>query len=83
MVDPRFPSMKAKQLRRVIDRLGYVRARKGSGSHQTLKAPGRPTIVWAHHDGATLAPGLVHAVLCKQIGLDVEEALALLSKKGR
>ncbi|WP_210491251.1 hypothetical protein [Patulibacter sp. SYSU D01012] len=28
-------------------------------------------------------PGVVHDVLCNQSSLDVEEALALLSKKGR
>ncbi|MBF6620677.1 MAG: type II toxin-antitoxin system HicA family toxin [Patulibacter sp.] len=83
MVDPRFPSMKARQLRRVVDRLGYVRVRKGSGSHQQLRAPGLPPITWAHHDGETVGPGLVHKVLCVQIGLDIEAALALVSKKRR
>jgi predicted RNA binding protein YcfA (HicA-like mRNA interferase family) len=82
MVDPRFPSMKARQLRRVVDRLGYAEARR-TGSHSRLKAEGRPAITWAFHDGRTLAPGLVHDVLCNQIGLDVDDALALLSKKGR
>lgn len=81
MVDPRFPSMKARQLRRVIDRLGCVRARKGSGSHQRLSAPGRPSITWAHHDGKSLATGEVHDVLCGQVGLDIEQALALVSKR--
>ncbi|MGX6446446.1 type II toxin-antitoxin system HicA family toxin [Patulibacter sp. S7RM1-6] len=84
MVDPRFPSMKARQLRRVIDRLGYEQSRKGSGgSHQRLTAEGRPPIIWAFHDGVTIAPGIVHSVLCKQVGLDTDEALALLSKKNR
>lgn len=83
MVDPRFPSMKARQLRRVVDRLGYVRVRKGSGSHQRLEALGLPPITWAFHDGKTLAPGEVRKVLCAQIGLDTEEALALVSKKFR
>lgn len=81
MVDPRFPSMKARQLRRVIDRLGYVRVRRGSGSHQRLVAVGRPPFTWAFHDGRTLAPGEVHKVLCVQVGLDTEEAVALVSKK--
>jgi predicted RNA binding protein YcfA (HicA-like mRNA interferase family) len=81
MVDPRFPSMKARQLRRVVDRLGYVRVRRGSGSHQRLGAPGRPSITWAHHDGKSLAPGEVHDVLCEQIGLDIDQALALVSKR--
>lgn len=70
--------MKARQLRRVIDRLGYERARKTSGSHQRLKAPGRPTITWAFHAGETVPPGIVYSVLCVQIGLDIEEALSLL-----
>lgn len=76
--------MKARQLRRVVDRLGYEQTRKGSGgSHQRLRAEGRPTITWAFHDGVTIPPGIVHAVLCKQIGLDIDEALALLSKRNR
>lgn len=75
--------MKARQLRRIVDRLGYERVRKTGGSHQRLKAPGRPTITWAHHDGVTIPPGIVADILCNQIGLDTDEALALLSKKNR
>lgn len=83
MVDPRFPSMKARQLRRVIDRLGYVRARMGSGSHQRLAAHGLPPISWAFHDGRTLGPVIVYDVLCVQIGLDIEDALALSLQEGQ
>jgi len=78
MVDPRFPSMKGRALLRVLTRdLGYEVARQ-KGSHRTLRAPGRPQILFAFHNGESVRPHLVHAVLCKQVGLDVDEALALL-----
>lgn len=78
MVDPRFPSMKARALFRILTRdLGYEVARQ-TGSHRILKAPGRPRVVFAHHDGKSLAPGMVADILCKQAGLDTETALSLL-----
>lgn len=77
MVDPRFPSLKARALFRVLTRdLGYELARQ-KGSHRTLRARGRPQIVFAYHDGTSLAPGIVADILCKQAGLDIETALAL------
>lgn len=78
MVDPRFPSLKARALMRLLTReLGYEVVRQ-RGSHRTLRANGRPQILFAYHDGASLAPGIVADVLCKQVGLDTETALALL-----
>ena len=74
-----FPSMKASALLRVLTRepLGYVESRR-SGSHRRLKAPGRPPISWAYHDGRTLSPGEVRRVLVTHVGLEEEEALGLL-----
>lgn len=78
MVDPRFPSMKARAVLRVLVRdLGYEVVRR-TGSHRVLRAPGRPQVLFAFHDRQSVAPGLVHAVPCKQAGLDVDEALRLL-----
>lgn len=74
-----FPSMKAKRLLAVLERqpLGYRTVRR-SGSHRTLKAEGRRTIVFAFHDRDTVAPGLVRRILVREAGLTEEEALKLL-----
>lgn len=74
-----FPSMRAKDLLKVLTReplnYGIVRQR---GSHRRLKAAGRPTLTFAFHDRRTLAPGEVRDVLVKDVGLEVDEARALL-----
>jgi predicted RNA binding protein YcfA (HicA-like mRNA interferase family) len=49
-----------------------------SGSHRTLRAPGRPQILFAPHDGATVSPGLVRRILVRDVGLDEREARRLL-----
>jgi predicted RNA binding protein YcfA (HicA-like mRNA interferase family) len=74
-----FPSMKARELLAVLSRepLSYEVARQ-RGSHRRLKAPGRPPITFAFHDGATIAPGLVRKILCRDVGLGEDEALKLL-----
>lgn len=78
MVDPRFPSMKAKALLRILRRdLGYTVARR-KGSHQRLVSPDHPPFTWGFHDGRSLAPGEVSNVLCGDVGLDVDTALELL-----
>jgi predicted RNA binding protein YcfA (HicA-like mRNA interferase family) len=75
----RFPSLKARQLRRVLEAepLGY-RVVRQTGSHRTMRSAGRPTITFAFHDRATLAPGLVREVLVRRVGLSEDEALRLL-----
>jgi predicted RNA binding protein YcfA (HicA-like mRNA interferase family) len=74
-----FPSMKAKRLLAVLERqpLGYEVVRR-SGSHRRLKSPHHPPLTFAFHDRATIPAGLVRKVLVKDVGLDEEEALALL-----
>ena len=74
-----FPSMKARELLAVLTRepLSYEVVRQ-RGSHRRLKAPGRPPITFAFHDGATIAPGLVRKILCRDVGLGEDEALKLL-----
>lgn len=74
-----FPSVKAKQLLKVLEAepLGYRIVRQ-AGSHRTLEAPGRPKLVFAFHDKATIAPGLVRKVLVRRVGLAEQEALRLL-----
>jgi predicted RNA binding protein YcfA (HicA-like mRNA interferase family) len=74
-----FPSIKAKDLLRVLARepLNY-RVVRQNGSHHRLKAPGRPTVTFAFHDRRSLAPAEVRAVLVKDVGLAEDEARALL-----
>jgi len=74
-----FPSLKARELLKVLTgQLGYSVARQ-KGSHRRLKsAEGYPPLTFAFHDGQSLAPGLVRDVLVKQVGLEPDEALKLL-----
>lgn len=74
-----FPSLKAKKLLAILtsEPLNYRIARQ-RGSHRVLTTQDRPTLVFAFHDGATIAPGLVRKILVKDIGLDERDALKLL-----
>lgn len=74
-----FPSMKARELLSILMRepLNYEIARQ-RGSHRRLKSPGRPSLTFAFHDGATVGPGLVRKVLCRDVGLSEDEALRVL-----
>lgn len=74
-----FPSLKAKKLMRVLQAqpLGYEIVRQ-KGSHRKLEAPRRPPITFAFHDNQTIRPGTVKDILCDQVGLAEQEALALL-----
>ena len=83
-----FPSLKARQLRRVLERkpFEYGAASSGSGgSHNVLTSPNDyPTLLWSFHDNQTLAPGLVRKILVKDVGLSVDRALSVISgRKGR
>lgn len=79
MAVPRFPSLKAKKLVRVLEAqpLGY-RVVRQKGSHRKLEAPSHPPITFAFHDNQTIRPGTVKDILCNQVGLAEQEALALL-----
>jgi predicted RNA binding protein YcfA (HicA-like mRNA interferase family) len=73
-----FPSMKARRLLAILMRepLNYRIVRQ-TGSHRTLRAPGRPPVLFAFHD-RELLPREVRKVLVKQVGLAESEALDLL-----
>ena len=78
---PQYPSMKARELRRVLERepLEYTMVRQKSGSHMVLTSQnGYRRLVWAFHDGQTLSPGLVRTILKNQVGLSDDVALGLL-----
>jgi predicted RNA binding protein YcfA (HicA-like mRNA interferase family) len=74
-----FPTMKAKRLLAVLERepLNY-RVSRQSGSHRRMEAPGRPPLIFAFHDRATVPSGLVRKVLVRDIGLAEDEARKLL-----
>ena len=79
-VGDRFPSMKARELRRVLGRrpLNYE-ADRTAGSHETLTSDaGYPQLTFAFHDGDTISPGLVRKILVKDVGLSVDEARRLV-----
>jgi predicted RNA binding protein YcfA (HicA-like mRNA interferase family) len=70
--------MKATELYRLLEReLGYELIRQ-TGSHRTMKAPGRRTLHLAFHDNQTIAPGLLRKILVKDVGLSIDDAEALL-----
>jgi len=74
-----FPSLKGRALLAVLRRppLAYEVERQ-RGSHRRLVSPTYPPLVLSFHDRADIAPGLVRKVLCRDIGLDEDEALDLL-----
>lgn len=74
-----FSSLKAKKLLRVLqaEPLGYRIVRQ-KGSHRKMEAPNRPTVVFAFHDNQTIRPSTVKDILCSQVGLAEQDALALL-----
>ncbi|HMB53840.1 MAG TPA: type II toxin-antitoxin system HicA family toxin [Thermoanaerobaculia bacterium] len=60
-----------------LEPLNYKMTRQ-SGSHRRLEAPGRPSLTFAFHDGATIKPALVRKILTKDSGLAEAEARKLL-----
>jgi predicted RNA binding protein YcfA (HicA-like mRNA interferase family) len=74
-----FPSMKARRLLAILMRepLNYRIVRQ-RGSHRTLRASGRPQILFAWHDRMELKPREVRKVLMNQVGLAETNALDLL-----
>lgn len=69
-----FPSLKARQLLRVLAGLGYRTSDHRGGSHRWLKAHGRRDIRFAWHDNTTIPGGAVRRILVKDAGLTLEEA---------
>jgi predicted RNA binding protein YcfA (HicA-like mRNA interferase family) len=66
--------MRGKKLKKALIRqLGYVEEHR-SGSHCTLTCEGRPTLIFAFHDGVDIGPAMVRDVLVKQVGLSLAEA---------
>ena len=76
---PDYPSMKARELFRLLTRapLGYSVVRQ-SGSHRILTAEGRPRLIFAFHDAATVPGRIVRTILTNDVGLTDDEARELL-----
>ncbi len=74
-----FPSMKARRLLAILMRepLNY-RVVRQTGSHRTLRAPGRRPVLFAMHDKDTVPPRVVRKILVHDVGLDEHEARRLL-----
>lgn len=77
-----FPSIKAAELRRLLEReLGYY-LHSQRGSHQKMRSrDGFPPLLFAFHATVELPPGLVRKILVTDIGLDEARALALLGMR--
>lgn len=74
--------MKAGELQRILMRepLNYRVVRRSPGSHQVMRAPGLPQILYAFHKNQTVARGLVRKILVTEVGLSEETALKLLGQ---
>jgi predicted RNA binding protein YcfA (HicA-like mRNA interferase family) len=73
----RLPEVRPRELERVVLRLGYQFARS-RGSHRIYKHPGDPTrrVVLSFHPGTVKRGTLARIV--RDLGISVEEFLALL-----
>jgi predicted RNA binding protein YcfA (HicA-like mRNA interferase family) len=75
-----FPSLQSQQLLRVLLRepLGYEIVRQ-KGSHRRLESSnGYPVLGFSFHNGVTVPGGAVKKILVKDVGLDEDEAKALI-----
>jgi predicted RNA binding protein YcfA (HicA-like mRNA interferase family) len=63
-----WPSVKAKQLRKALFRIGWTVKRSASGSHDTFERAGWPDYVFAFHDSDEIGPVMVGKV-AKKTGL--------------
>lgn len=73
----RFPALKAREVRRLLTKLGYQEARR-RGSHRILVATGRLRIVFAFHDNVEVPPKALRHMLVNRAGLTDEEIQDLL-----
>jgi predicted RNA binding protein YcfA (HicA-like mRNA interferase family) len=74
-----YPSLKARKLLGILAAkpLSYAVVRQ-AGSHRRLEAEGRPPLMFAFHDSATIPSGMVRKILVKDVGLSDDEARGLL-----
>jgi predicted RNA binding protein YcfA (HicA-like mRNA interferase family) len=74
----RFPSIKAADLLRLLEKeLGYEIVRQ-NGSHRRMESEEHPPLTFAFHLKQSLPPGVVKKVLVSDVGLSEAEAIDLL-----
>jgi predicted RNA binding protein YcfA (HicA-like mRNA interferase family) len=72
VTSPRLPALKARQLIRALERMGFRLLRVSPGSHRQFEHPdGRRTTVPVHK-GHDIGPGLLRKIL-RDVECDVEE----------
>lgn len=69
-----FPTLRLRQLLKILRRLGYEVERQES-SHHWLVAPDRPPLCLAFHGSREISSHEVRDVLVRQVGLSKDEAL--------
>ena len=74
-----FPALKARQVLRLLAKLGY-RIERQAGSHRKLVAPNRPPIGFAFHDRDDVPPRALRHILSDRVGLTEAEIRDLLWK---
>ena len=72
-----FPALKAREVRRLLHRIGYETERQ-RGSHRKMVAPGRLPIGFAFHDSVEVPPRALRHMLVDRAGLNDEEVAELL-----
>ncbi len=78
---PGFAAMKARRLRRLLElELGYEVVDATGGSHRKMRSEGRPTLIFAFHDGDEIGPATVRSILVKQVGLSLDEAKEVVGR---
>ena len=73
----RFPALKAREVLRLLARVGYKQERQ-RGSHRKLVAAGRQTIFFAFHDRTTVPRQALRNMLVNLAGLTDDEIEDLL-----
>ena len=77
---PKLPQLKARQLMKVVRKLGFV-LRGQEGSHTVWVHPdGRRTTI-AIHPAKTIKIGLLTKIIKDDLGMEKEEFVTLLRKK--
>jgi predicted RNA binding protein YcfA (HicA-like mRNA interferase family) len=75
-----WPFVKARVMRRLLEReLGY-RAIRRSGSHVRMVSEGRPDITFAFHDDVSINPRTVRGILVRDVGLTLAEAEEVIKR---
>lgn len=77
----RFPSMKGRELERILctTPLNYHVERQ-NGSHKRLMSEKFPPLTFSYHNSHSIPPGAVRKILTVDVGLSELEALRILGR---